>query len=43
LTGFLAEPSANLHVTKSVTVHGSRDEQLEQAAALARSLQAALG
>lgn len=43
LTGFLAEPSLNLHVTKSVTVRGGRDEQLQHAAELARSLQAELG
>ena len=43
LTGFLADPSANLHVTKSVTVQGGRDEQLQQAADLARALQAELG
>ena len=43
LTGFLADPSTNLHVTKSVTVQGGRDEQLQQAAALARTLQAELG
>ena len=39
LTGFLAEPSANLHVTKSVTVSGA---DLSQAAALARDLADAL-
>jgi len=43
LTGFLADPSTNAHVTKSVTVHGGSDEQLQQAAELARSLQAELG
>ncbi len=43
LTGFLADPSVNLHVTKSVTVQSGRDEQLQQAAELARSLQAELG
>jgi len=43
LTGFLADPSTNLHVTKTVTVQGGRDEQLQQAAELARSLQAELG
>lgn len=43
LTGFLADPSTNLHVTKSVTVQGGRDEQLQQAAVLARTLQAELG
>lgn len=43
LTGFLADPSTNLHVTKSVTVQGGHDEQLQQAAALARTLQAELG
>ena len=43
LTGFLADPSTNLHVTKSVTVQGGRDEQLQHAAELARSLQAELG
>ena len=42
LTGFLADPSTNRHVTKSVMVHGERSEQLRQAAALARSLQAEL-
>ncbi len=43
LTGFLAEPSSNLHVTKSVTVHGDRSEQLQQAAGLARVLRAEFG
>ncbi len=43
LTGFLADPSTNLHVTKSVTVQGGRDERLQQAGELARSLQADLG
>ena len=43
LTGFLADPATNLHVTKSVTVQGGHDEQLQQAAALARTLQAELG
>ena len=43
LTGFLADPSSNLHVTRSVTVHGGRQLQLQQAAALARSLQTELG
>lgn len=43
LTGFLADPSTSVHVTKSVTVQGGRDEQLEQAADLACALQAELG
>jgi len=43
LTGFLADPATDLHVTKSVTVQGGRDEQLQQAEELARSLQAELG
>ena len=49
LTGFLAEPSANLHVTKSVSVRrgdpsadSSGDDGLAQAAALARELADAL-
>lgn len=42
LTGFLAEPSANLHVTKSITVTGPPDERLAQAASLARELADAL-
>lgn len=42
LTGFLADPSMNLHVTKSVTMQGGRDQQLQHAAQLARSLQAEL-
>lgn len=43
LTGFLADPSTNLHVTKSVTMQGGHDDQLQQAAEMARSLQTALG
>lgn len=43
LTGFLADPSTNLHVTKSLTLHGSRDGRRAQAAGLARALQAEIG
>jgi len=43
LTGFLADPSTDRHVTKSVTLQGGRDQQLQHAAELARSLQAELG
>lgn len=43
LTGFLADPSSDLHVMKSITVHGSHDERLAQAAGLARSLRTELG
>lgn len=43
LTGFLADPSTGRHVTKSMTVQGERDEQLLQAAALARTLHTELG
>lgn len=42
LTGFLAEPSVDLHVTKSTTVSGTPAQQLAQAAQLARSLRAEL-
>ncbi len=43
LTGFLADPSANRHVTESVTMSGASAERAAQAAALADRLQAALG
>ncbi len=43
LTGFLADPSSDLHVMKSITVHGAPAERLAQAAALARSLRTELG
>lgn len=42
LTGFLADPSANLHVTKSATLTGGTWERRRQAATLARELQVAL-
>ncbi len=38
LSGFLAEPSASLHVTKAVVLTGDSARRLEQAAALARDL-----
>lgn len=43
LTGFLAEPSSDLHVMKSIVVHGSHAQRLAQAAGLARRLRAELG
>lgn len=43
LTGFLADPSSDLHVMRSITVHGGHGERLAQAAALARSLRTDLG
>jgi hydroxymethylbilane synthase len=43
LTGFLAEPSSDLHVMKSIAVHGSHAERLAQAAGLARRLRTELG
>jgi hydroxymethylbilane synthase len=43
LTGFLADPSADLHVMKSVRLSGGVAERSGQAAALARRLQSELG
>jgi len=43
LVGFLADPSANRHVTESVTLAGAPAERFAQAAALADRLQASLG
>ena len=42
LTGFLAEPSANLHVTKSIAVPSAGAVGLAGAAVLARELADAL-